>query len=312
MNHILDIQIKDAAPHIFRRPILFVEPNTQMLQVATFLAIGPEIYVDGLFVIDDKVQKEKPLGRISSRHIISSILEFGYPESMQKNASQMTDGLVMPLEMDSPLKRALEVFKTTGFAFVPIVAKSDDMKDDSLRAAASLAIRDILPLITKANLSIPVKEFGSRLISVSGKTSIRNTFDYMLNKSIRNIGIKEELSYQVNGRTIRGDERGKEAKLYHIINDRNILEFLLSHNGREVLRRKGIVRLTDISNLSTTSLTAVKSNTSISNAAELLMDVHNPFLILESNENEGKEYPHIISPWDIVMKLLRADDVTGV
>ena len=45
MNHLLDIQIKDVAPHIFQRPILFVESNTQMLQVATFLAIGPEIYV---------------------------------------------------------------------------------------------------------------------------------------------------------------------------------------------------------------------------------------------------------------------------
>ncbi|HYA83224.1 MAG TPA: hypothetical protein VEH06_07215 [Candidatus Bathyarchaeia archaeon] len=46
-----------------------------------------------------------------------------------------------------------------------------------------------------------------------------------------------------------------------------------------------------------------KSNTSISSAAELLMDVLNPFLIYESNENE--------TPWDIVMKLLRSEDLTG-
>ena len=125
-----------------------------MLQVATFLAIGPEIYVDGLLVIDDKVQRDKPIGRISSRQVISCILDFGYPGCMQKKASQMMDGLVMPLEMNSPLKTALEVFKSTGFAFVPIVAKSDDMDEgDSLRIAASLAIRDILPLIAKANLS---------------------------------------------------------------------------------------------------------------------------------------------------------------
>src|SRR5215469_207930 len=163
-EHLLDIQIKDAAPHIFQRPILFVDSNTQMLQVATFLAIGPEIYVDGLLVIDDKVQRGKPIGRISSRHIISCILECGYPDCMQKKASQMMDGVVMPLEMDSPLKRALEVFKTTGFTFVPIVAKSDDMIDrHSLGIAASLAIRDILPLIAKANLSIPAKEFASQL-----------------------------------------------------------------------------------------------------------------------------------------------------
>jgi hypothetical protein len=86
-NRLLDIQIKDAASHIFRRPFLFVEPNTRMLQIATFLAIGPEIYIDGLIVIDDKVQRGSPIGRISSKHIISSILDFGYPAWLQKNAS---------------------------------------------------------------------------------------------------------------------------------------------------------------------------------------------------------------------------------
>jgi len=83
MKHVPDIQIKDAAPHIFQRPILFVDSNTQMLQVATFLAIGPEIYVDGLLVIDE-VQRGKPIGRISSRHIISCILDCGYPDCIQK------------------------------------------------------------------------------------------------------------------------------------------------------------------------------------------------------------------------------------
>lgn len=315
MNHLLDIQIKDAAPHIFQRPILFVDSNTQMLQIATFLAVGPEIYVDGLLVIDDKVQGGKPIGRISSRRIISCILDCGFPDCMRKKASQMIDGLVMPLEMDSPLKRALEVFKTTGFAFVPILAESDDlMERHSLRVAASFAIRDILPLIAKANLSIPVKEFASRLISLNGKTSVRDALDYMLNKSIRNIGIKRELSYQADSGTIGVDERDKDAKLYRVINDRNILEFLLSHNGREVLYRKGIFRLADIGfidSLDTTALTTINSNTSISGAAKLLMDVHNPFLIYECNENEGKENQYIITPWDIVMKLLRSDDLTG-
>jgi CBS domain-containing protein len=315
MNHLLDIQIKDAAPHIFQRPILFVDSNTQMLQVATFLAVGPEIYVDGLLVIDDKVQRGEPIGRISSRRIISCILDCGFPDCMRKKASQMIDGLVMPLEMDSPLKRALEVFETTGFAFVPILAESDDMMErHSLRVAASLAIRDILPLIAKANLSIPVKEFASRLVSLNGNSSIREALEYMLSKSIRNIGIKRELFYQVDSGTIGVDERYKEAKLYRIINDRNILEFLLSHNGREVLYRKGIIRLADIGfidSLDTTSLTTINSNTSISGAAQLLMDVRNPFLIYEGNEIEGKENQYIITPWDIVMKLLRSDDLTG-
>jgi predicted transcriptional regulator len=309
-EHLADLLIEDAAPHILRRPILYVEPNTRMLQVAAFLAIGPEIYVDGLLVMDDKVQRGKPIGRISSRHIISSILDFGYPHCMQKNASQMMDGAVMPLEMDSPLLKALEVFKTTGFAFVPILAKSDDMMEGhSFGVAASLAIRDILPLIAKASISMPVKEIASRLISLNGETSVKEALDSMLNKSIRNIGIKRELAYQVDSGTIGSDERKKDAKLYHIINDRNILEFLLSHNGREVLYRKGIIRLADISfidNLDTT-LTTVNSNTTISGAAQLLMDVHNPFLVYESDENEV----NIITPSDIVIKLLRSDDLDG-
>jgi hypothetical protein len=81
----------------------------------------------------------------------------------------------------------------------------------------------------------------------------------------------------------------------------------------EELCAGGIVRLADISiidNLDTTSLTAVKLDTSVSRAAELLMDVHNPFLIYESDENERKEYQYIITPWDVVMKLLRPDHVT--
>jgi predicted transcriptional regulator len=312
MNDLVDLRIEDATPHILRRPILYVEPNTRMLQVATFLAMGPEIYVDGLWVIDDKVQRGKPIGRISSRRIISCILDCGYPYCMQKKASQMIDGLVMPLEMDSPLRKALEVFKTTGFAFVPIIAKSDVEEGHSLRIASSLAIRDILPLIAKANLSIPVKEFASQLLSVSGKSSIRNTLDIMLNKGIRNIGISGEFPYRIDSLTKGGDEKGKEANACHIINDRKILEFLLSHNGRDVVSRKGVARLEDmniIENLDT--VTAVKFDTSVSRAAELLMDVHNPFLIYESNQKESKQL-YIITPWDIVMKLLTPHHVAGI
>ena len=177
MNHLLDIQIKDAAPHIFRRPFLFVEPNTRMLQIATFLAIGPQIYVDGVIVIDDdKVQRGRPVGRISSKHIISNILDSGYPDWFRTSASQIMDGFVMPLEMDSPLKRALDVFEKTRFGFIPILSKKDDrMEDkegDSLVVTASLAIRDILPLIAKANLSTPINEVSSRLISVGGNTAL--------------------------------------------------------------------------------------------------------------------------------------------
>lgn len=90
MNDLIDLGIEDAAPHILRRSILYIEPNTRILQAATFLAIGHEIYVVGLLVMDDKVQRGKPIGRISSRHIISSILDFGYPDCMQSYSINST------------------------------------------------------------------------------------------------------------------------------------------------------------------------------------------------------------------------------
>jgi predicted transcriptional regulator len=313
MNKILDIQIKDAAPHIFRRPFLFVESNTRMLQIATFLAIGPEIYIDGLIVIDDKLQRGRHIGRISSKHLITSILDSGYPGYLQKNASQIMDGSVMPLEMDSHLKEALDIFETSGFAFVPILAKKDDRIEgeegnSSILVAASLAIRDILPLIAKANLSTPIAEFSSKLISVDGNTSVRDALNYMLNKSIRNIGVKEEHSDHYDSNGVSGNESDRKSKLPHIINDRKILEFLLSHNGREVLRKNGTAGLADINiinNLDIVSPTTVKSNTTVSSVAELLMDIHNPCLILERNEKED-EFNHIVTPWDIVMKTLKS------
>jgi CBS domain-containing protein len=318
MNHLLDIQIKDAAPHIFRRPFLFVEPNTRLLQIATLLAIGPQIYIDGLIVIDDKAQRGRPIGRISSKHIISSILDSGYPDWLQKDASQIMDSIVMPLEMDSPLKRALEVFQTTRFAFIPILAKKEERLEDEegdslLVVTASLAIRDILPIIAKANLSTPIKELSSQLISVGGKTSVRDALDYMLNKSIRIMGIKEELSDHDDSDGGSDNESSRKSRLPYIINDRKILEFLLSHNGRDVLRKNGIAGLADINiinNLDIISPTTVKSNTTVSSAAELLMDVRNPCLILEGNEKE-EEHDYIVTPWDIVMKTLKSDHIIG-
>ncbi len=45
---------------------------------------------------------------------------------------------------------------------------SSTSEGDSLKVRASLAIREILPLIAKANLGIPIKELSSQLISVDG------------------------------------------------------------------------------------------------------------------------------------------------
>jgi CBS domain-containing protein len=178
-----------------------------------------------------------------------------------------------------------------------------DEPDDLFKVVtASLTIRDILPLIAKADLNISIRELSSQLISLDGNTSIRIALYYMMNNGIRNIGIRQEASAHddVTSKNIR-----IKSNLPGIINDRKILEFLLSHDGRTVLRKNGIAGLADLNivdNLDIISATTVKSNTTVSRAAELLMDIHNPCLILE--DNEKGEHNYIITPWDIVMKTL--------
>jgi predicted transcriptional regulator len=143
---LLGIAIKDAEAHIFRRQYIFVNPTAHMLQIQQFLAIGPQIYVDGLVVIDGS---KKPIGRIGSKHIISNILRISYPDWLETTAEQIMDDFAGTVDMNSPLSKAIEVFDKTRFAFVPIIAKDDNSGGSEVAntVVASLSIRDILPLI---------------------------------------------------------------------------------------------------------------------------------------------------------------------
>lgn len=307
------IPIIDAAAHIFRRPCLFVNPTAQMLQIATFLAIGPQIYADGLVVIDDK---KKPIGRISSKHIISNIINIGYPEWLELTALQIMDDFTGRLDMNSSLSKVLEVFNKTKFAFVPITANNsidkigstpDSTVEEEEVVVASISIRDILPIIAKINIDRPIKDLSTPLISVDRSSSIRYAIDLMIKHGIRNIGIRGD--NEDSSKTNNHNNQNRKTKLLRIINDRKILEFLLSHNGRNIMHANGIDGLTDIdiiNHLDILSLKNVECDTTTSKAAELLMDIHNPCLILED-----KKYGDcsIVSPWDIVMKTVILDHI---
>jgi len=311
-----DIPITDAAAHIFRRPCLFVDPTAQMLQIATFLAIGPQIYADGLVVTEGK---KKPIGRIDSKHIISNIIDIGYPECLELTALQIMDDFTGSIDKNSSLSKVLEVFNKTKFAFVPITANDSDDKIGSTRDStateeeeeelvASISVRDILPIIAKMNIDRPIKDLSSQLISVDKKSSIRNAIDLMIKQSIRNIGIR--WGNEDGSKTNKHNNDNRKTKLIRIINDRKILEFLLSHNGRNILHANGIDGLAEIdiiNHLDILSIKKVKCDTTTSKAAELLMDIRNPCLILE-----GKEYSDdygIVTPWDIVMKTVTLDHI---
>jgi CBS domain-containing protein len=318
------IPIIDAAAHIFRRPCLFVNPTDQMLQIATFLAIGPQIYADGLVVIDDK---KKPIGRISSRHIISNIIDVGYPKCLQLTALQIMDDYTGSLDKNSSLSKVIQIFYKTKFAFVPITTNNNSSKKvgstfDSISEAdaeeeqeviASISIRDILPIIAKMNIDRPIKDLCSPLISVDKNSSIRYAIDLMIKHGIRNIGIRKDNNKgDNNSKTNNHNNQNRNTKLLRALNDRKILEFLLSHNGRNIMHANGINGLAeiDISNhLDILSIKEAKCDTTTSNAAELLMDIHNPCLILEGKERSNSDDYSIVTPWDIVMKIVMSDHI---
>ena len=241
-----------------------------MLQIATILAIGPQIYVDGLVVMNSD---KRPIGRISSKHIISNILTNGYPGWLESTAEQMMDEFAGTVDRNLPLRKAIEVFDKTRFAFVPVISKEHD-EDKNLEASvvvASLSIRDILPSIAKANIDRSIKDISSPLVSVNKNTTIKDAVDLMFKKGIRNIGINNNVD----------DDDDKSLRM---VNDRKILEFLLSHVGKELMMKNGVVGLADahiINHLDVIIAKSVMCDTTASMAAELLMDIHNPFLILE-------------------------------
>ena len=47
----LDDPIIETFPHLTKRPFSFTYINSDLIQLATFLAIGPQIYIDGLIVV---------------------------------------------------------------------------------------------------------------------------------------------------------------------------------------------------------------------------------------------------------------------
>jgi hypothetical protein len=94
----------------------------------------------------------------------------------------------------------------------------------------------------------------------------------------------------------------------NLINDRKILEFLVSHNGRKIMHTNGVTGLADvdiINHLDMISAKKVKYDTTTSKAAELLMDIRNPCLISEEDDEEKDNC--IVTPRDIVMKTVKLD-----
>jgi hypothetical protein len=63
LSKVIDIALRDAVPQVFKRPYLSVPPDSILMQIAPFMAIGLQIYVDGLVV-----------GIISNKQILISVI----------------------------------------------------------------------------------------------------------------------------------------------------------------------------------------------------------------------------------------------
>ncbi|HEX9678209.1 CBS domain-containing protein [Nitrososphaera sp.] len=206
-----DISIRAAAPQIFRRPLLYVGPQDAMVHAATFLAIGPQIYVDGLVVLD----AGRLAGRIGGRRLASHILE-RKEKWLDGRAGDITEPLDRPLDADSPLKDALSAFAETRFAFMPI-ASGD-------KVIASLSIRDLLGAVDKTR---KVGQLASSLTTVDEGMGVPEALKFMVEKGVRNL-----VALRHNGP--------------FVVNDRRVLEFMLGYEARTLVAEKGFSALDDV------------------------------------------------------------------
>jgi CBS domain-containing protein len=274
--------VVNVFPQIFKRPFIPVVLDTPLYQFSVFLAIGPEIYVDGLVVLEKNNQQV--VGRLGSKNILSHLLNTSYSEWLSTTADKIMERGFKEeeiIDINTPVSRVIELFKKTKLAFTPIT------KDRNV--IAILTIRDFLPIVMNKNNAetTPISHISSKLTSIDKNTDVLKAIDIMLKNGIRNIGMTKN--------------RNKPSEVIGVINDRKILEFLLSYTGRQIMKdleQKTIshirlIKLTE--NLDIYPMREVPQDISIKVAAKLLTEMERPFLILEGKDK-------IVTPWDIVMK----------
>jgi CBS domain-containing protein len=238
-----DVSIREAAPQIFRRPLLYVGPSDGIVHAATFLAIGPQIYADGLVVLD----AGRLVGRIGGEHLARHILE-KKERWIDAQAEDITERLEGPLDADAPLKEALEVFAKTRFAFMPVSAGG--------KVVASLSVRDLL---ATADNGRKAEEFASTLATVDEGMGVVGALQFMVDKNVRNlVALRQDGPY--------------------VINDRKVFEYMLGHEARQLVAEKGFSSLDGVplSRIGFSKGRTINPEESASSAARMLADVGTP------------------------------------
>jgi CBS domain-containing protein len=206
------LSILKAAPHIFRRPLLYVAPSDSVLQAATFLAIGPQIYVDGLVVLRGGALAGRIGGCSLTKHILDTKEKW-----LEYKAADIAEPLSEPFRDVDLLEWVFHLFAETKFAFVPVAAEGE--------IVASLSIRDLLGVAS--NMKTVVDEIASPTMTIQNSASVLDALEMMVNEGVRNLVLIEN-DYP------------------YVINDRKILEYLLGHESRTLVSRSGFDALTGI------------------------------------------------------------------
>ena len=218
-----------------------------MLHAATFLAIGPQIYADGLVVLD----AGKLVGRIGGMYLAKHILE-KKERWLDARAGEVTETLEKPLDADSPLKDALLIFSETKFAFMPVAVDG--------KVVASLSIRDLLGV---ADRTRKAAQLASPLTTVEENMSVSEALWFMVNRGVRNLV------------TMRPDGP-------YFMNDRRLLEFLLGHEARQLAHERGFSALDGVplSHIGFCKGRVTNPEETTSAAADMLSDVGTPCVFI--------------------------------
>jgi CBS domain-containing protein len=275
----LDAKIYKIISHVFRRPYLSVLPDTPFPQLATYLATGHQVLVDGLIVAEDR----KLIGMIGGKEILEFLVSSANSNNndfMRITASDIMISDASAVNIDSSLDDLLRLFEERKFGFAPITSKGS--------LIGSIGIRDLLPLILEANLSTPIKEIESPVCRLGGDETLKNSIELMLKNRIRNL-------------VFPGSDYPHNRNADFIINDRKILEFIFSYEGKKIISGEDWPKPLDrikINSLDMIPASYVSQSETVSKAAKLLSSIYTPALLSENN---------IITPWDIVMKTIRRD-----
>lgn len=258
MTEMLYQPINKILPHIFEKDAVCIPPSTSLEKACHFL-FATSHYQDGIVVEENG----SPIGRLGSQHILWQVRE-DIKNLKTKPVSEVMEKISFEFLEDIILLGILELFKKNRFCFAPIKTKDGKI--------VTVSVRDLLPLVAKMRIDIPIRMIYSKMLFVSEGIQIKDALDIMFNNNVRRLGIESD------------------AEHIRIINDRSILEYLCFI---QVLEKDVLIKKID--HIRSQKLVDVNPNTSISDAAELLMS-NPPACSVDKH--------HIITPYDVVNKTI--------